>query len=271
MSDPFHPRQYWEERLRKSYSLAGVGYLRLGARYNAWMYRVRARVFARVARELREDWRAARVLDVGSGTGFYVDQWHRLGAERVTGLDLTEVAVQRLRTAFPNDTFHRLDIGAMLPENSPVAAGRYDAVSAMDVLFHIVEDAAFDRALSNLAMLLQPGGWLLWSDNFVHHGTERVQHQVSRSLEESQAAVRRAGLEIVRRVPMFVVMNYPADSGSRLARTAWTAAIGPASLAEPIGWAIGAALFPLELALTRAVRESPSTELMICRRPGAAR
>jgi hypothetical protein len=40
----------------------------------------------------------------------------------------------------------------------------------------------------------------------------------------------------------------------------------PAALGEPFGWALGALLFPVERALVRRLRESPSTELMVCRR-----
>ena len=38
---------------------------------------------------------------------------------------------------------------------------------------------------------------------------------------------------------------------------------------EAIGWTVGAALFPIELVLTRlsADRHSPSTTLVVCRRP----
>jgi hypothetical protein len=46
--------------------------------------------------------------------------------------------------------------------------------------------------------------------------------------------------------------------------------VAPAVLGEPFGWAVGAALFPLERMLVRARRESPSTELMVCRRIGSA-
>ena len=50
---PFDNREYWESRLRQQYSLAGVGYLRLGRRFNEWMYRVRGEVFDRVGAGLR--------------------------------------------------------------------------------------------------------------------------------------------------------------------------------------------------------------------------
>lgn len=273
---PFDNKRYWETRLREHYSLAGVGYVRLGRRYNEWMYRVRGEVFDRVVqaignRQQATGWRGAKVLDVGAGTGFYVDRWMRLGAE-VTGLDLTEVAVRELSRCFPAANFVQADIGAPLG-GRPLGErllppGSFDAVSAFDVLFHIVDDAAYARAFQNIAALLRPGGWFLWSDNFLRHPTERVAHQVSRSLGESTAAVEAAGFEVVERVPMFVLMNYPADTTSRLARWGWTAMVAPAALAEPIGWAVGALLYPLERALVKRLKESPSTELMICRKRG---
>lgn len=264
---PFDNRAYWESRLRAHYSLAGVGYLRLGRRFNEWMYRIRGEVFDRVVGGLEPPvggWAGSAVLDVGAGTGFYVDRWRRLGA-RVTGLDLTDVAVEELRRCFPDSGFVRADIGA--PVDDPaLAPGSFSAVSAFDVLFHIVDDAAYRMAFHNIARLLAPGGWFLWSDNFLRHPAERVAHQVSRSLTESIACVEAAGLQVVGRVPMFVLMNYPADSTSRLARWAWTAMVSPAALGEAAGWALGAALYPLERALVSRLQESPSTELMICRR-----
>ncbi len=51
-STPFDNKRYWETRLREHYSLAGVGYLRLGRRYNEWMYRVRGDVFDRVVERI---------------------------------------------------------------------------------------------------------------------------------------------------------------------------------------------------------------------------
>ncbi len=272
---PFDNRQYWESRLREHYSLAGVGFLRLGRRFNEWMYRVRGEVFDRAVagidratgdRSTVNTWAGAEVLDVGSGTGFYVNRWLRLGA-RVTGLDLTDVAVAELTRAFPAARFVRADIGGEMT-GAPLARASFDAASAFDVLFHIVDDAQYAGAFHNIASLLRPGGWFFWSDNFLRHPVERVAHQASRTLSESLRLVEAAGFEVLGRVPMFVLMNYPADTTSRLARWAWTAMVAPATLGEPLGWMLGAALFPLERALLRRVREGPSTELMICRKRG---
>lgn len=265
MTERFSVRDYWQSRLSHSYSLQGVGYQRLGKSFNQWMYRVRARVFARVAGRLGVDWTRARVLDVGSGTGFYVEQWHRLGVPAVSGVDITTKAVDELRRRFPEDEFFEADIGAAY--SLRFTPHVFTAVSAMDVLFHIVDDAAYREAFRNIAAALEPGGWFLWSDNFLHHDTERIEHQASRSLTESEDAVRAAGFTIVERVPMFVLMNYPTDSRSRLARLAWTVMVAPAALAEPLGWLVGAGLAPLDTWLTSVVKESPTTEIMVCRKP----
>ena len=267
---PFDNRAYWEQRLREHYSLAGVGYLRLGRRFNEWMYRVRGEVFDRVVQggakseEGGGGWRGKRVLDVGAGTGFYVDRWLRLGAE-VTGLDLTDIAVQELARSFPAAQFVRADIGGEI-SGVPLPPGSFDAVSAFDVLFHIVDDAAYARAFRNIAALLRPGGWFYWSDNFLRHPTERVAHQVSRTLAESERLVGEAGFEVVGRVPMFVLMNYPADTTSRLLRWGWTAMVAPAALVPALGGVLGALLYPIERRLLLRARESPSTEIMICRK-----
>jgi len=267
----FENRTYWERRLREHFSLEGVGYLRLGRRFNEWMYRVRGRVFdAAIARHsaLISTLGArppVKVLDIGAGTGFYVERWLALGAS-VTGVDLTEVAVTNLRTRFPKASFVQADIGRPLSEPLANARGTFAAVSAFDVLFHVVDDTQYAQALHNIADLLEPGGLLLWSDNFIHQPTIRVAHQVSRSLDEATAALDAVGLDVVSRVPMFVLMNYPADTRSRLTKWAWTALVAPAMLSDYLGGALGALLYPLETRLVRRMKESPSTELMVCRR-----
>ncbi|MEO8082226.1 MAG: class I SAM-dependent methyltransferase [Ardenticatenales bacterium] len=259
--------RYWEDRLRAHYDLAGVGYLSLGRAYNEWLYRVRAIVFRRVVAGLGLDASAARILDVGSGTGFYVERWLAHGAADVTGVDITAVAVERLAARHPGCRFVQGDIGGPL-DALPLEAGRFDAATAMDVLFHIVDDEAYARALANLAALLKPGGWLIWSDAFRHGPTLRVAHQASRTRAEIVAALDAAGLEIVRRVPMFVWMNYPVDARSTWWPAVWQRAARLVRRRNAIGWLAGALLFPIEVVLTRVVAESPTTEVLVCRRRG---
>lgn len=255
-------RDYWEGRLRGDYSLGGVGYQGLGEAFNRWGYRARRRVFLRALRPRVAP--GASVLDVGSGTGFYLGLWRELGAGRVVGSDLTDVAAERLAATHPEAEVVRFDAGDPDP---PFPDASFDAVSAMDVLFHIVDDDRFAQALANAARLLRPGGVLAFSDLFVHGEPWRAPHQAIRTLEEVRAAVAAAGLREELRVPLLVLLNAPVDSGNRFFRAAWWTLRTAALRGEATGWAAGAVAYPFEVALARALREGPSTELMVCRRP----
>jgi SAM-dependent methyltransferase len=259
----FDPGAYWEERLTDDYTLEGVGWSSLGEALNEWMYRVRGQVFLREMRTLFGSAGDLKVLDIGSGTGFYVERWHDFGVRHVVGSDITAVAVGNLRGRFPGDEFVQFDVGG---GESPLGERRFDVVSAFDVLFHIVDDERFLRALRNIHDLLAPGGVFVLTDNFVHGQTMRGRHQTSRPLHEIEQGLAQAGFRVQRRTPVFVLLNTPVDSDSRVLRTWWKYLAIAASRSNALGWALGAAAYPVELGLTRVLREGPSTELMICRR-----
>ncbi len=261
----FEPERYWSERLEQTYSLAGVGWLGLGEPFNRWMYAVRRRVFRRTIRA-SVDLEGARVLDVGSGTGFYVGLWRELGVADITGSDLTGVAVERLRYLFPEVRFEQLDISGDRPE----LGGPYDAISAMDVLFHIVDDEGYARAFRNLATLLTPGGRLVFTENLLHAETQRAEYQTSRSLDEVEGLLRDAGLEVELRRPMFVLMNTPVDSDSAFLRRTWTAVNLLVQRGPRWGSLAGSVLYPIDVALSRWLTEGPSTEIVVCRKSGPA-
>lgn len=255
-----NPRDYWEQRLAQAPGLDGVGYAGLGRQYNSWLYRVRRHVFMREVKRLDLDFATADVLDVGAGSGFYLDLWHRVGVQALTALDFAPVAIERLRDQFPRDRFVLADIA---DADGGVPPAAYDVISAFDVLFHIVDDDRYAAAIRNVAQMLRPGGYFLFSDAFLHRPAERAEYQVSRPLRDVEAALAAADLEVQRRVPMFVLMNFPVDA-PRLVRLVWRAAMTPIRLASPVGFAVGAALYPLEKFLVTRLREGPSTELVVC-------
>ena len=121
----FDPRDYWEARLTKHWDLHGVGFAGYGLRYNQWLYRVRRRVFLSQARALPLDLSRATVLDVGSGTGFWVGYWAGRGARRVDATDIASASVASLTARFPRARVMLNDISAEAP-----AAPRWRARSA---------------------------------------------------------------------------------------------------------------------------------------------
>ena len=258
----FDALDYPETRLREHPGLCGVGNTCLARSYIQWLYKVRRAVFLRLLSSLRIDVRAAQVFDVGSGTGFYLELWREMGASGVTGCDLTEIAVDRLRSALPWARTLRLDISAPLPESE---LGRYDVVSAFDVLFHIVEQERYEQAIRNASDLLRPGGFFLFSDLMPRNKPGQLEHVAWRPLEEVTALLARTGFEVVCRVPMFVVMEEPLDATSPWYRLLLKLMTYPVKNSEFAGFVIGGILYPLELMLTRVFTESPSTEIIVCR------
>ncbi|MBB4934935.1 SAM-dependent methyltransferase [Lipingzhangella halophila] len=260
----FNARRYWNKRLKRDWSLHGVGMVQLAHSYNRWMYRVRRQVFQRTVRTSRIDVARSDVLDIGSGTGFYIDLWQKLGARQVNGVDIADSAVAKLTKAFPGVRFERGDIS----EELPFEPASFDAISAFDVLIHVVDDDKYHQALHNIHDLLKPGGTFVFSEPFPHD--RRVgngKHHLCRRLDEVQDALVEAGFEIVSRRPMFSIMASPVDTAKKWRRDLWYKRLVPI-LNKPFwGGAAGGLMFPFELLLTRVKRESVSMELMVCRKP----
>lgn len=260
----FDSRAYWEDRLSNDYSITGVGFRRLGPSFNEWAYRLRRERFTSIVREQGLDLPACDVLDIGSGTGFYLAIWEELGIRSVTGSDLTDAAVKQLQLRYPDMKLLQLDIAEPLTES--LKPGSFDVVDAMDVLFHIIEDDRFANAIANIHSLLKPGGLFIWTDVFIHHVPVNHDHIVGRRLADIERVMADSGFEIVRRAPMFFLMNTPVDTTSKLAKSAWLAAAGFISLWDGFGKAAGRAIYPIEKRLIEKRTESPATEIMICRK-----
>jgi ubiquinone/menaquinone biosynthesis C-methylase UbiE len=125
----FSPKTYWEDRLVGKYSLEGVGDITLG-KYNLYLYKVRKWVFKRIVNKYLSEVKLKSVADVGSGTGFYIDLWNKIGAGKITGFDISQYAVEKLSVKYSDEkfAFKTKDISDIcLPEE------RFDIISAFDI------------------------------------------------------------------------------------------------------------------------------------------
>jgi len=260
----FAPSQYWENRLSRNFDLQGVGYIDMGRGYNRWLYRLKRAVFLKTMRNCGLELPRAEVLDIGAGTGFILDCWRELGASRLSATDLTAVAVENLRQRYPGCNVHQMDIG---DESLSAEDGRYDAISCMDVLYHIVDDERHRRAINNIHSLLKPGGWFVFSNHFIRQAeTRRAPACVSRPLHEEESVLHEAGFQIVLRRPMYVLMNTPVDSENALLTSYWKGLHAVVSTTRGAGRVLGGLLYPIERVLVSLCRESPSMEIMLCRK-----
>ncbi len=265
--------RYWNQRLEKDFSLSGVGHAGVGLAFNRWAYKLRRAVLLRTLRTSNISIQGARILELGFGTGFYLDLWRALNAAHVTGFDITDIAVKAARERFPaNWNFDKADIAKPLPGG--VADGSFDLATAFDVLFHLVDDAGWNGALNNIAAALKPGGHTIIFDK-CQSVENAVGHVRRRTLETYTTALKARGFEIISVRPLFVLMNSPTDlSGvSKLAfKTSWSLTKMPfkigkhIGLGEILGGAMGATMYGPELLLTRLFPRGPSTKILVARK-----
>ena len=262
---------YWDALLEAHPDERGVAYPNLAVSLNRAMYGALLASTTRLVHDHGIADGPGRVLDVGSGTGVWIDFWTRAGATSVTGLDLTQAAVDGLRRAYPGVAFERADVGG---EELPVE-GPFDVVSAMSVLLHITDDDRWRRAWRNISRVLRPGGHAVLIEPAVAHkwwgpAFDATSNSKARPLSEYRAAIVAAGLSLVELRPATVLLANPIDSrsstGFDLLSRYWAALSRVVGTDEARGRAAGTVLSALDAPLRRLLPHGPTAKLMLLRR-----
>lgn len=200
-TDAYRPRDFWQERLSEHFDLRGTGHPGLSEAYNERCYRLRRFVLDTTLTRHRVPVAGGKVLDAGCGTGYFVSHYLERGAE-VTGVDLTEVAVRELSKRFPAARFEVGDLSTWR------ADAVYDLVSCFDVLFHIVDEEAWQAALTNLADAVRPGGYFVFTEHFpIRKPKFDAAHNRVRDWKAYEAALLARGLSILDERPTHHLMN----------------------------------------------------------------
>lgn len=201
--EPHSMYPYWEKRLRQHFDLIGAGHAGLGLHYNACLYKARLEALEKGLASIQRTLQGARVLEVGCGTGFYTEYCFRQAVRKYVGMDITSVSVETLRERYPEFHFIQADITKETIEED------FDVVLAADVLFHIVDDAAFERAVQNLCSVLSPNGLLIISDVFPKFTVQVAPHVRLRSLDEYNRLLNENHIRLVLIEPIFAVLQPP--------------------------------------------------------------
>jgi SAM-dependent methyltransferase len=263
----YDPETYWANR----YSVIDVtrsGHIDLPVAYNLWLYRRKKEHLLNLLRRQGFEPKGASVFEVATGSGVYVDFWRQQGIARLVGIDLSEAASAAMRTRFPQYHFHKRDLAE--PGLAELVGTGFDLVTAVDVLYHIVDDEGFARSLENIAAVVAPGGLLAIHDIFLHGQTREFGYMRLRSLSDYTRALERAGFEVLVRKPTFFSavqwLKPQRPSAERLHDWVWSRVMS--RLLARGSHAAGAATYTLDRVLGGILREGPSFDMMICRKRG---
>lgn len=199
-----------------------------------------------------------RILDIGSGDGYYDWRISRAGA-RVTGLDLHEKRLAFAREHYGSDLTEFLVMDA---ERADFPPGSFDKAMSLCVMEHLGDD---ERVLRNVSRALKPGGRLAFSaDSLSNPGIraeERERHRTRYAVktfytpEIVRDKLDRAGFDIEE---TRYVMDTPFDLG--LVRASWKLDDMPPALSplRALGYLALGAIWMASRAVRRASRTSPS-------------
>ncbi|MHC5054647.1 MAG: class I SAM-dependent methyltransferase [Planctomycetota bacterium] len=199
----FDPVSYWRGRLSACPSLQGTGSCFAPLCWQKWLYRGKTRAYLRLMDRAGFSVEGRDVLDFGCGTGYFEDLWESLGAGSTGGVDVSEEMIERNRARHPGRTY----ICADLARDADVlrGLGEVDFVTAIDVLFHIVDERALRASLEALLSALRTGGYFMFTDALRSRPT--AEHVRFRSYGFWQELLPELGLEYVAREPVFVANN----------------------------------------------------------------
>jgi SAM-dependent methyltransferase len=265
----YEASHYWEERLGEEPTLQDVAYPSLPETFNRQIYRAMKHAVIKALRKRRIRVEQARVLDIGSGSGVWVDLWDRLGARSICGVDLTAAAVLSLSKRYPTHEFHQADVAKGVK-----LTGRFDLISAMSVLLHIKDDEGFRRAVANLAALLESDGFLFVMDQIVLERWwgppfDEFANSKARPIDEWASVLRDSGLVVDNVDPVTIILSNPTDTKRRETFTAlslyWAYLERGLRGRERLGAVAGRSLYAIDRLLLATLKQGPSVKLLVAR------
>jgi len=264
-------RAYWKSRVTGQIDLGVVGLRSLGRDYNEYIYRRRLEVLTSVIRDSSKPISELRVLDIGCGSGFYVDYWRNLGVRDLVGVDVSADSVALMTARYPNFRFYSMD--ATETSAFDKLEGKFDIITIFDVMYHIIDDDSALRLLLNACGRLSDDGVILLFDHVGRKDYGFVRHVRFRGRETYRNWLSVAGLSLTRRVPLFVFLTPPV-CGVKIADYVVSGLYKVAGmvfrLIAPVGRLFGLLFYKIdEIARLVHVR-LPNQELLILSRSRAA-
>jgi cyclopropane fatty-acyl-phospholipid synthase-like methyltransferase len=152
-SGGYDAQRYWDDRFKRwGPTLRGPGDEGLSESENTAAYAEAEKRLLTLLDRADVELEGARLLEVGTGSGYYTRLFSSYGPERLVGVDITEALFPQLRQELPEVEFRQQDV------TRSAVAGDYDAAFLIDVIEHIVSRDDLRSALRNITNALVKEG-----------------------------------------------------------------------------------------------------------------
>jgi ABC-type polysaccharide/polyol phosphate transport system ATPase subunit/SAM-dependent methyltransferase len=203
----YNPEQFWNKRLSENFNLRGVGNIMLDESYNELLYRQRISVLENIITKYRIELEGKNVLDLGCGIGYFTKFYLSRGA-KITGVDISEYAVNKIKKLYPNTEF----ICADITNADEIFKRSYDIVHIFATTIHIIDDINFNNVLTKIGRSLKKGGYCFITDEFPSYDSSPAPHVKFRCKERYQL-LEENGLNILEIRPIHRFLKNKAKPG----------------------------------------------------------
>lgn len=196
----YKPEEYWQNQLSDYFNLKGVGNDYFSLHYNKNLYKAKEDKLNEVLEDLDQDLSEAKILDMGVGTGFFIDYYSKK-SDNIVGVDITEESVNNMRKKYPEHDFYKSDIGKKLDLEQ-----KFDVINVFDVLYHIKDEEKYKKAVENIEKHLAQNGVAVVTESYRSDSSDHYKYrgnQLETLLRESNQ------LDLIKILPLYSFLNKP--------------------------------------------------------------
>jgi len=149
--------EYWNERHQRESDMRSGGNITFDEATNRMFYMRRLALLMDLVGLQSSPSAPLSLLDAGCGKGWFSRELARFG-HQVDSIDGSPAAIEHARRLGGGPRYHQSSLSGW---RSPWL---YDVVLSVDVMFHILDNAEWERSVGNLASLVRLGGRLIVAD-----------------------------------------------------------------------------------------------------------
>ena len=107
----------------------------------------------------------ADIVDVGSGSGHWIDFYKSLEPETITAMDVSLLSFNHLKKKYAEDSSIEIHHGKAL-ETLNGLSGKYNLINAIGIMFHIVDDFEWHKTIYEIGKKMKTGGVFVVGGHF---------------------------------------------------------------------------------------------------------